>query len=62
MEVLRLGVKLELQRPAYATTTATQRPSASVTYTNSSGQHQILNPLSKAMDQIYILTDTMLGS
>ena len=43
MDVPRLGVKWELQLPAYTIATATQ----------------ILNPLSKeAMDQIYILMDT----
>ena len=33
IEIPRLGVKLELQLPAYTTVTATEDPSSSVTYT-----------------------------
>ena len=59
IEVSRLGVESELQTPAYATATATQVPSASATYLHSSSeQHWVLNPLSGARDQIYILMDT----
>ena len=48
MEVSRLGVKLELQLPAYTTATATQDPRCICNLHHSSGQLQILNPLSKA--------------
>ena len=37
MEVSRLGVKLELQQPAYATDTATQIQATSVSYTTAHG-------------------------
>ena len=52
MEVLRLGVKLEMQVLAY--TTATQDPSQVCNPHHSSWQRQILNPLSGAC----ILMDT----
>ena len=52
MEVPRLGVKSELQLPAYTTATATQDPSQVCNLRHSSLQHQILNPLNKARDQI----------
>ena len=60
MKVLKLGVKSELQLLAYATTTAiaTPDPSCICDLHHSSLQHQILNPLSKARDQICILKDT----
>ena len=53
MEVPRLGVQLELQMPAYTTATAiaTPDPSCVCNLHHSSGQRQILNPLSKARDQ-----------
>ena len=51
MEIPRLGVKLELQLPVYTTATAMQDLS------HSSRQCQILNPMSKARDQIGILMD-----
>ena len=54
MEVPRLGVESELQLLAYATATRTQTPSATYLH-HSSGQYQILNPLSEARDQIRIL-------
>jgi len=61
MEVLRLGVKSELQLPTYATdtatATATQDPSHVCNLYHSSSQHQILNPLSKARDRTHILMD-----
>ena len=47
MEVPRLGVKLELQLPAYATATATRDPSLICDLHHGSWQHLILNPLSK---------------
>ena len=58
MEVLRLGVELELRLLAY--TTATTMPDLSSVYDlhYSSWQHQILNPLSKARDLTHILMDT----
>jgi len=58
MEVCRLGVKLELQLPAYDTTTATPDPSFICDLYHSSPQLQILNPLSKARDRTCILMDT----
>ena len=48
MEVSRLGVKSELQRPAYTTATATPNPSQVCNLHHSSRQHRNLNPLSKA--------------
>ena len=53
MEVPRLGVKLELQLPAYSTATAMPDPSHVC-----DEQHWILNPLGKAKGQICILMDT----
>ena len=50
MEVPRLGVKLELQLPTYATGTAMQDPSRICSLHHSSRQLGILNPLSKARD------------
>ena len=47
MEVLRLGVKSELQLPAYATAAETQDPSHVCNLQHSSQQCQILNPLRK---------------
>ena len=55
MEVPRLGVKLELQLPAYTTATATQDLSHVCDLHYSSEQHQILNPLSKARDQTLVV-------
>ena len=54
----RLGVKSELQLPAYTTATAIQDPSHVCNLYHSSRQHQILNPLSEARDRTYILMDT----
>ena len=51
MEVPRLGVKSELQLPAYTTATATQDASLFCNLYHNSRQRQILNPLSKARDQ-----------
>ena len=53
MEVPSLGVKSELQLPAYATTTATATwdPRHICSLHHSSGQHQILNPMSKAQSE-----------
>ena len=50
MEVLRLGVKLELQLPA-----AVRDPSRSYDLYHSSQQHRILNLLNKARDWTWIL-------
>ena len=48
-----LGVKLELQLLAYTIATAMSDPSCICDLHHSSGQHRILNPLSKARDQIH---------
>ena len=58
MEVPRLGVKPELQLPAYTTAAATPSPSCICDLCHSSEQHQILNPLSEARDQTRILAET----
>ena len=58
MEVPRLGVKSELQLPAYATATAAWDLSHICDLYHSSQQHQILNPLSEAQDGICVLMDT----
>ena len=57
MEVPRLGVKLELQLPAYATATVTWDPSHFCNLHHSSRQRWILNPLSEARDRTHILMD-----
>ena len=51
MEVLSLGVKLELQLLAYTTVIAMQDPSHVCDLHHSSWQCQILKPLSKARDR-----------
>ena len=58
MQMPRLGVKSELQLPAYPTATATPDPGCICSLCRSSSQHWILNPLSKARDWTHILTDT----
>ena len=58
MEVPRLGVKLELQPLAYTTVTATRDLSYVCNLQHSSGQRQILNPLSEAKDRTRVLADT----
>ena len=60
MEVPRLGVKLDLQPPAYTTApaTATRDPSRVCDLHHSSRQHWILNPLSEARDHTCVLVDT----
>ena len=62
VEVLRLGVKSELQLPDYTTVTATPDPSSIWDLHHNLGQWLILNPLSEARDQTCVLTDTMPGS
>ena len=57
MEVPRLGVELELQLPAYTTTTATPDPSLVYDPLHSSQQRQIPNPLIKARDRTRVLMD-----
>ena len=57
MEVARVGVKSELQLPAYATDTATQDLSRIFDLHRSSQQSQILNPLSKGKVRIRVLMD-----
>ena len=51
MEIPGLGVKSELQLPAYTTATARQDPSHVCDLRHSSWQHQILNPVSEARDR-----------
>ena len=51
MDVLKLGVKLELQPWAYTTATATPDPSHVCDLHHSSRQHQIPNPLNEARYQ-----------
>ena len=58
MEVPRLGIRLELQLPAYTTATATQDLSHICDLHHSSRQRQILNPLSKARGRNCILMDS----
>ena len=58
MEVLRLGVDLEVQLLAYTTATATWDPSQVCNLHHSSQQCRIFNPLSKARDLTLILMDT----
>ena len=58
MEISRLGVKLQLHLPAYATATATPEPSLFCDLHHSSQQHRILNLLSWARDQTCILMET----
>ena len=57
MEVPRLGIKLELQLPAY--TTATAMPDLSCICNLCCSLHHgwILNPLSKARDRTHIFID-----
>jgi len=58
VEVPTLGVELELQLPAYATGTATWDPSRICDLHDTLWPCGILNPLSKAGDQICVLMDT----
>ena len=58
MEILRLGMELELQLPAYTTVTATPHLSHICYLHHSSWQHLIPNPLSEARDRTQILRNT----
>ena len=58
MEIPRLGVKSELQLPAYTTPTATRDPSCICDLYHSSWQHWIPDPLSEAVEWIRMLMDT----
>ena len=58
MEIPGLGVKLELQLPACATTTAMRDLTFVCNPRHSLWQHLILNPLSEARDQTLILMAT----
>ena len=58
MEFSRLGVKSELQPPAYIAATATPDLSHVCDLHHSSRQCWIFNPLSRARDQTQVLTDT----
>ena len=62
MDIPGPGVELELQLPAYTTTTAMQGLSRICDLHRSLRQSWILNPLSEARDGTHILTDIMLGS
>ena len=62
VEVPRLGVKTELQWPAYTIATAAPDLSRICDLGLSSQKHQSLNPLSEARDGTCILMDTMSGS
>ena len=57
MEVPRLGVKSELQVPAYTTAMATLDPSRVCNLHHSLWQRHILNPLSDARAQTHVLMD-----
>ena len=58
IEVPRLGVKSELQLPAYTTATVTQDLSHVCDLHHSSHQSQIPDPLSKARDRTHVLMDS----
>ena len=58
MEVPRLGVKSELQLPAYTTATATWDLSLVCNVHHCSRQLRILNPLIEARDQTHVFRDT----
>ena len=58
MEVPRLGVKLELQLPAYTTATAKQDPSHVCDLHHGSQQRWTLNSLSEARDRTRVLVVT----
>ena len=58
MEVTRLGVKSELQLPAYTTAKTMQDPSCICNLHHSSRQHQILYPLRDARDRTHVFMDT----
>ena len=58
MEVPRLGVKSELQLPAYATATAMWNFSCVCDLHHNSRQCCILDPLGKARDQTHVLVDS----
>ena len=57
MEIPKLGVKSELQLPAYTIATAMQDPSRVYSLHHSSWQGQILNPLCRTRGGIRILMD-----
>ena len=61
MDVPCLGVKSELQLPAYATAKAMPDLSRICYVCHTLGQRWILNQLSKARDLTHILTETMWG-
>ena len=61
-EVPRLGVRSELQPPAYITATAMQDPSHIFDVHHSSWQRWIPNPRSEARDGTHILTNILSGS
>ena len=61
MEVPGQDVELELKLLAYTTATAVLNLSHICDLHHSSWQHQVLNSLNEARDEICILADTMLG-
>ena len=61
MEVPELGVKSELQLPAYTMARATLDPSHIFDLHHSSWQRQILNPLGETRVRTCILMDTSRG-
>ena len=58
MEFPRLGLESELQLPSCTRATATQGLRLVCDLQHSSGQHCIPNPLSKARDRTFLLTDS----
>ena len=58
MEVPRLGVKSQLQLPAYTTAIATWDPSLACDLNHSLRERQIPDPLSESRDRIRILMDS----
>ena len=57
MEVPRLRAESELKPPAYTSATAMPDPGLICDLHHSSWQRQILNPLSEARDQTWVLMD-----
>ena len=58
MEIPRLGVRLELQLPAYSHSCGNTRSESYLQLHHSLWQLRVLNPLSEARDRTHILMDT----
>ena len=58
MEVPRLGVKMDLQLPAYTTATARQDPSHICDLCQNLWQYQILDAMIEDRDRTHIIMDT----